>query len=133
MSTNDTVNHPKLDLRLQAVPPVLCRPQQLAAVFRSLLSNAVNAVNGNGLISIASRGEDGQVEVDIEDNGRGMTTDQMKNIFEPQFRVAGGRIAAGNWSMFNSRQIVREHGGDIRISSREGQGTRVTIVLPAVG
>jgi signal transduction histidine kinase len=39
-------------------------------------------------------------------------------------------VAAGNWSMFNSRQIVREHGGDIRISTREGQGTRVTIVLP---
>jgi len=130
MAGNEKEKAPKVDLRLDSVPPVLCRPQQLAAVFRSLLSNALNAVNGEGRISISSRRSDDQVEVDIEDNGRGMTPEQMQHIFEPEFRVAGGRVAAGNWSMFNSRQIVREHGGDIRISSREGMGTRVTIVLP---
>jgi signal transduction histidine kinase len=91
----------------------------------------VNAVNGDGRISISSRADADQVEVSIEDNGKGMSPEQMKNIFEPEFRVAGGRVAAGNWSMFNSRQIVREHGGDIRIASREGQGTRVTVTLPA--
>ncbi len=121
---------PKVDLRLGAVPPVLCRPQQLAVVFRSLLSNAVSAVDGDGRISIATRCESDQVEVEIEDNGRGITPDQIKNIFEPNFRVSGGRVAAGNWSMFGSRQIVREHGGDIRIASTEGRGTRVTVVLP---
>lgn len=131
MAVDDRADYPKLDLRLDTVAPVMCRPQQLAAVFRSLLSNAVNAVNGGGKISIISHGDDAQIEVDIEDNGRGMTAEQIKNIFEPQFRVAGGRMAAGNWSMFNSRQIIREHGGDIHITSREGQGTRVTVVLPA--
>lgn len=130
MAAGDQDNHPKVDLRFDILPTVMCRPQQLAAVFRSLLDNAVNAVNGNGKISIVTHGEGEQVEIDIEDNGRGMTPDQMRNIFEPQFRVTGGRVAAGNWSMFNSRQIIREHGGDIRISSREGQGTRVTVVLP---
>ena len=120
-----------VDLRLETVPHVMCRPQQLSAVFRSLLSNAINAVNGDGRISILTRHEDEQVVVDIEDNGRGMTSDQIKNIFEPDFRVAGGRVAAGNWSMFNSRQIIREYGGDIRIASQQGRGTRVTIVLPA--
>ena len=131
MEAGERQEPPKVELRLETIPPVLCRPQQLAAVFRSLLSNAINAVNGDGRIAILSRGTGEQVEVDIEDNGRGMTTDQMKTIFEPQFRVAGGRIAAGNWSMFNSRQIIREHGGDIRIASQQGHGTRVTVVLPA--
>ncbi len=131
MEAEEEHAHPKIDLRLGAVPPVLCRPQQLAVVFRSLLSNAVSAVNGDGRISIATRCGSDQVEVEIEDNGRGMTPDQMKNIFEPNFRVSGGRMAAGNWSMFGSRQIVREHGGDIRITSAEGRGTRVTVVLPA--
>ena len=124
-------HHPRFDLRLGAVPAVTCRPQQLAAVFRSLVSNAVNAVNGDGRIGIASRGNIDQVEVEIEDNGHGLSADRIRTIFEPEFRVAGGRIAAGNWSMFSSRQIVREHGGDILIASREGEGTRVTVVLPA--
>jgi signal transduction histidine kinase len=132
MAAGETKNPPTLDLRLDTVLTVMCRPQQLAAVFRSLLTNAVNATNGNGRISIVTHSDGERVEVDIEDNRRGMTTDQIKNIFEPEFRVTGGRVAAGNWSMFNSRQIIREHGGDIRITSREGQGTRVTIVLPAL-
>lgn len=130
MAVGDTPDAPKVALHLDSVPPVMCRPQQLAAVFRSLLSNAVNAVNGSGKILIVSHGDAEQVEVDIEDNGRGMTVEQITNIFEPQFRVSGGRVAAGNWSMFNSRQIIREHGGDIRIASQEGQGTRVTVILP---
>jgi signal transduction histidine kinase len=54
----------------------------------------------------------------------------MHTIFDPGFRVAEGRVATGNWSMFSSRQIVREHGGEIRIASAEGQGTRVTVTLP---
>ena len=122
--------HPQVDLRLENLPQVMCRPQQLAVVFRNLLMNALNAVNGDGRISIVSHSRADQVEVEIEDNGRGITSEQIKNIFEPDFRVAGGRVAAGNWTMFNTRQIVREHGGDVRIASREGQGTRVTVILP---
>lgn len=129
----DTKQQTELDLRLQPIPPVICRPQQLSAVFSNLLSNALNAVDGNGKISIATRQNLSQIEVDIEDTGRGMSAAEIKNIFEPDFKISGGRIAAGNWSMFNSRQIVREHGGDIRISSTAGKGTRVTVVLPLEG
>lgn len=121
----------QLDLRLQPVSPVVCHPQQISIVFSSLISNALNALNGNGRIVVASRQNINEVEVDIEDNGRGISMEERENIFDPGFRVSGGRIATGNWSMFNSRQIVREHGGDIRIASSEGKGTRVTVTLPS--
>ena len=52
-------------------------------------------------------------------------------IFDPGFQKSGSRIASGNWSLFNSRQIVFEHGGEIRISSMEGKGTTVWVTLPA--
>jgi len=51
-------------------------------------------------------------------------------IFDPGFKVAGNRVLTGNWSLFSSRQIVREHGGDIHIHSAEGQGTTVSVTLP---
>jgi signal transduction histidine kinase len=67
----------------------------------------------------------------MEHNERGMSADQIENIFDPGFKIPGSRIASGNWSLFNSRQIVFEHGGDIRIASSEGKGTTVWVTLPA--
>ncbi|MGI8742935.1 MAG: sensor histidine kinase [Bryobacteraceae bacterium] len=121
----------KLELRLESVSPVVCHPQQISIVFSSLINNALNALNGNGRIVVVSRQNLNEVEVEIEDNGRGISAEERENIFDPGFRISGGRIATGNWNMFNSRQIVREHGGDIRIASSEGHGTRVTVTLPS--
>jgi signal transduction histidine kinase len=46
--------------------------------------------------------------------------------------VAAGRVASGNWSLFNSRQIVYEHGGAIRLETAPGRGTAMHITLPVV-
>lgn len=121
----------KLDFELEKPMPSLnCRPQLLTAVFSNLLSNAIQAVNGNGHIEIATHRRDGEVEVTIRDNGRGMSAVQASTVFEPSFKVEGGRISSGNWSLFNSRQIVYEHGGEIRLDTTEGQGTQVSVTLP---
>ena len=121
----------KLELHLDPVRRVVCNPQQIGIVLSSLIQNALKAVNGDGRIVVSSRQSANEVEVDIEDNGHGMSPEQRESIFDPGFRVAQGRIVTGNWSMFNSRQIVREIGGDIRIASSPGQGTRVTVTLPS--
>jgi two-component system NtrC family sensor kinase len=126
--------HIHLDFDLeQSLPPLTCRPQLLSAAFSSLLSNAIHAVNGDGRIAIATRLRDLEVEVAIRDNGRGMPPEEVETIFDPSFKVAGSRVASGNWSLFNSRQIVYEHGGEIRVESAEGKGTEVFVTLPLVG
>jgi two-component system, NtrC family, sensor kinase len=121
----------QLQFDFTPVPPLMCRPQLISAVFSSLLSNAINAANGEGRIVVSTRLAGEGVEIAIKDNGRGMSPEQMENIFDPGFKISGSRIASGNWSLFNSRQIVFEHGGDIRISSSEGKGTTVWVTLPA--
>ena len=120
----------KIELSLQPVPPLVCRPQQLSAVFSSLLGNALDALNGDGRVLIRTQKVDAAVEVAIEDNGRGVPPGELATIFDPAFRVSGGRVASANWSMFSSRQIVREHGGDINIESAPGRGTTVRVTLP---
>ena len=120
----------KLELQLEPIPSVVCHPQQISIVFSSLINNSLAALNGNGRILVTSRQNMNQIEIEIEDNGMGIGEEERENIFDPGFRVSEGRVSTGNWSMFNSRQIVREHGGDIRIASSEGQGTRVTVTLP---
>jgi len=112
------------------LPPLNCRPQLLTAAFSSLLSNAIKAVNGDGRIAIVTRERAGEVEVTIRDNGRGMTAEEAETIFDPSFKVAAGRVASGNWSLFNSRQIVYEHGGGIRLETAPGQGTAMHVTLP---
>ncbi|HUS08207.1 MAG TPA: ATP-binding protein [Bryobacteraceae bacterium] len=120
----------KVELDLQPVKPLVCRPQQLSAVFSNLLGNAVQALNGDGRVRVATRQADSQIEVSIEDNGRGVDQAELATIFDPGFKVSHGRVSTGNWSMFSSQQIVREHGGDIRIQSAPGEGTRIHVVLP---
>jgi signal transduction histidine kinase len=122
----------KIQLDLKPVPPVVCRPQQMSAVFNNLVTNAVRALNnGDGLVTITTRPQEQAVEVEIRDNGRGLDPKELSGIFDPGFRVSGSRMAAANWGMFTSRQIIREHGGDIRIASGAGAGTVVTVSLPA--
>lgn len=120
-----------LEFDLRPLPTLTCRPQLLTAVFSSLLSNAINAVNGDGRIVISSRLADSLVQIRIQDNGRGMSPDEVENIFDPGFRVSEARVSSGNWSLFNIRQIIFEHGGDIHIDSAEGQGTTVAVTIPA--
>jgi signal transduction histidine kinase len=114
----------------RSLPALTCRPQLLTAAFSSVLRNAIEAVDGDGRIGITTRLRELEVEVIISDNGRGMAPEQADNMFDPSFKVAGNRVASGNWSLFNARQIVYEHGGAITVETAEGTGTSVHVVLP---
>lgn len=121
----------ELELDLHPLPRLLSRPTQISAVFHGLLMNAAKALNGGqGRIRLATRATAESVEIVIEDNGKGMSREELANIFEPRFQTARGRIASGNWSMFSFRRILREHGGEIEIDSKVGKGTRIRILLP---
>jgi two-component system, sporulation sensor kinase E len=115
----------------RSLPTLICRPQLLTAAFCSILRNAIEAVNGDGRIGIATHLRELQVEVVISDNGRGMSPEQVDTMFEPSFKVAGGRVASGNWSLFNARQIVYEHGGNIQVETSEGAGASIHVILPS--
>jgi signal transduction histidine kinase len=113
------------------LPKLTGRPQQLSAVFANLIGNAVEATGFEGSVIVTSRATPSHIEVAVNDNGRGMTQTGLQQAFNPaSFRVSGRRIAAGNWSMFSCRQIIQEHGGDIEIDSKPGEGTTVRVVLP---
>jgi signal transduction histidine kinase len=126
-------SHIRLEFDLEKpLPPLNCRPQLLTAAFSAILSNAIHAVDGNGRVAIQTRSHDGEVEVTIRDTGRGMPPDEADTIFDPSLKVAEGRVSSGNWSLFNSRQIVYEHGGDIRLETAPGAGTAMHVTLPVV-
>jgi signal transduction histidine kinase len=113
------------------LPAVRCRPRQLTAVFTIVLRNAIEACRDTpGRIRVVTRATGSEAVIEVADSGRGIGPEELERVFDPGFRVVGGRVAAGNWSLFGARQIIRSHGGDIRIASQPGKGTTVEIRLP---
>jgi len=111
------------------LPPLRCRPRELAQVFLNLLMNGVEAAPG-GEVRFATRARQGEVEVTVEDNGSGMDEAVRSHIFEPFFttRAVGSGTGLG---LTVCNDIVRSHGGHIEVESAPGAGSTFTILLPA--
>jgi two-component system NtrC family sensor kinase len=102
---------------------------QVEQVFVNILINAIHAVEENGEIFIASRldGEEGTVAVEITDNGPGISPENRSKIFEPFFSTKAKGTGLG---LAVSYGIVKNHKGDIQVSSGSGEGARFTITFP---
>lgn len=119
-----------IDLNFQPLPLIKVRPLQLNAVFSNLLHNAVEGLQEGGHIVLATSEVHPQLEIVVQDDGKGISAEELAGIFDPAFKVKRGRVSTGNWSLFSSRQIVREHGGEIEFQSSPGKGTTVRVTLP---
>jgi signal transduction histidine kinase len=105
-------------------------PQRLQQVFVNLLNNARDASPAGANVEVAARlGADGNVEIRVSDQGKGIPAEFQERIFEPFFttKEVGQGTGLGLSVVYN---IIRNHGGDIRVRSQPGQGTDVIIHLP---
>lgn len=117
----------ELDLA-ETLPPAEVDGGQFQQVFYNLIRNAYQALPATGgHITIRSRSNDFEYVISIEDNGIGISPEHMGAIFEP-YRTT--KSSGSGLGLLIVRRIIREHGGEIAIESREGQGTRVIIHLP---
>ena len=105
---------------------------RLERVFANLLSNAVrySPEGGEVVVSVAREGESARLSV--QDWGVGIPAADLPYIFERfrRGRNVTGRIAGSGIGLAGAKQIVEQHGGTIRIESKEGAGTTVTVRLP---
>ena len=108
-------------------------PLQLQIMLNELVKNAAESINGGDgriRIGIQDAPERGAVRISVSDNGRGMDEQTRSRIFEPFFtsnfigRGVGMAVVYG---------IVQSHGGKIDVRSVPGEGTRVEILIPAIG
>ncbi len=124
----------EVDLAIdQQVPTVIGDAGALNQVFLNILKNAAEALEGQGgAIEITVSEEVAQVLVRVRDTGPGMEAAVQGRLFEPFFttKVAGKGTGLG---LSMSRRIVERHGGSIEIESEPGEGTCVTVRLPAEG
>lgn len=123
-------NRVTVEKRFEPIPLVPCAPSQINQVLLNLLTNAAQAINhdkGRLLIRTYTRGE--FVCISVEDNGSGIPPEHVSRIFEPFYTTK--KIGEGTGlGLSISYRIIKDHGGNIRLATKPGVGTRFEISLP---
>ncbi|MGH6973780.1 MAG: sensor histidine kinase, partial [Stellaceae bacterium] len=110
-------------------------PKVVRQILLNLLSNAVKFTPEGGEIGVTvTLGERGNAVIRVSDTGVGIPADSIERVFHPFERVRGDahrKIEGTGLGLSITRGLVRLHGGEITLQSRVGEGTIVTVVLPA--
>ena len=100
---------------------------QLKQVFFNLIKNAADAMQPGGILRVRTRTDDDSVFLLIGDTGTGIRQDDMARLFQPYHTTKQGGHGLG---LMIVHRIMRDHGGQIGIDSKEGVGTVVTLQFP---
>jgi signal transduction histidine kinase len=109
---------------------------RIERVLSNLLSNAIkfSGTEGEVVVAVGREEEPGGewAVVQVRDNGIGIPAADLDAVFEPFRRASNtrGRIGGTGLGLGGSRRIVEQHGGRLELTSREGEGTTVTVRLP---
>jgi signal transduction histidine kinase len=129
IARNNLKEKAEIVLQLSELPLIPCAPSQINQVLLNLLNNAAQAIEGRGRIVLKTWAEDGAVLISLQDSGRGMPADVLARIFDPFFTTKPVGQGTG-LGLSISYKIIQDHGGQIRVASEPGRGTRFLIRLP---
>lgn len=101
---------------------------EIDQVLMNLLGNAVQAIADTGEIRVRTYAVDGDVFVEVHDDGRGIPAELQDRIFEPFFTTRAGK--GSGLGLAISHSLVARHGGDLRVRSAPGKGACFTMRLP---
>jgi signal transduction histidine kinase len=105
---------------------------KLGQLFANLISNAIEAIEAKGQITLRTTPLEQSVQIDIVDTGRGIAEDKMATIFDPFYTTKDIGEGTG-LGLHIAQSIVESHGGQLKASSESGKGTTLTVTLPATG
>ena len=110
------------------LPAVMGVRDQLVQVFLNLILNAIDATDTGGHILVRAEMEDDCLIVHVKDDGVGIAAEHLPRLFQPYFTTKKHGTGLG---LFVTRKLLIDHGGDIDVISRPGEGTRFRLRLPA--
>jgi len=111
----------------EGAPGILCDADKMEEVFLNIFSNSMDAMAAGGRLTIKSEVKIGKMIISIQDTGLGISSENLKKIYDPFFTTRTSGIGLG---LSIVHRIIEEHKGLIDIVSREKQGTIVRIELP---
>lgn len=115
---------------LSSLPPVLADREEIGRLIQNLLMNAHEASPDGAAVALRSAAENGRIAVTVTDRGKGIPAGFLeKGMFQPFHTTKPEGLGIG---LFHSKKIVEAHAGSIEVISREGYGTTIRILLPAI-
>lgn len=119
----------RLDLALKPLTPVEVCSSKFEQVFTNILTNAFQALKPGGAVRVSAHEDDKSVVIEVEDDGEGISEENLKSIFDPYFTTKRQRGGSG-LGLPICYNIIREHGGQIEVSSRVNEGSVFRIRVP---
>jgi signal transduction histidine kinase len=116
----------------RTLPPIVAYGAELNQVWTNLIGNALDAMEGNGTLTLRTWREDHRLFVEVGDTGPGIPAEIRPRIFEPFFTTKPVGDGTGLGLDISYRIVVNKHHGDIRVDSRPGD-TRFLVCLPLPG
>jgi signal transduction histidine kinase len=102
---------------------------KLQQAMLNFVKNAIESITGSGEVSLAIKREGrGLVRIVVTDTGCGMAPDEIERIFNPEYTTKEKGLGLG---LSLAHEIIRGHGGEIRVNSKKGEGTVFEIFMPA--
>ena len=111
----------------EQLPPLEHDPGQIHQVLLNLLLNAIQAIEDEGEVKIRVGSLDTYATVSVSDSGKGISPENLPNIFRPFFTTKGHGTGLG---LSLAHRIIEDHGGLIDVQSKLHSGTTFTIFLP---
>ncbi len=111
----------------ESLPLIPANADQLKQAFYNLIKNAVQALSHGGILKVRTSRSDTHLEITFEDNGPGISVEDMAHITEPYFTRKKDGTGLG---LFIVQRILHEHGGHLELHSEPGRGTTARILLP---
>ncbi|MBL7178053.1 MAG: HAMP domain-containing protein [Desulfobacteraceae bacterium] len=102
--------------------------EQLRMAFKNIITNAVDAMDGKGTLTVrAGTAVDGKVDVSFDDTGSGIAPENLDRVFQPLFSTKAKGIGFG---LSIVMMIAERHGGTVEAKSKPGKGATITVKLP---
>ena len=118
---------------VQNDPKIIADPEQLTRVINNIVSNSLKYMDKKkGIINLRIRDVGDFIQVELEDNGKGIAAKDLANIFDRFYRTDASRNSSQGGSGIGLsivKKIIEEHGGNIWATSKEGTGTTMYFVL----
>ena len=113
------------------LPKVYADANALGLLLNNLIDNAIRYSKDARELTVSARANDGAVTIEIGDRGMGIPADELENVTRKFFRGRGAVSGGSGLGLAIVDRIVSDHDGTLAIRSREGQGTTVSVTMPA--
>jgi len=131
IANNQIKNRAEIKLDLGNLPLIECVASQINQVFLNLIVNAAQAIpdGEDGLITIRTYSDGSFANIEVEDNGQGMSDEILQRVFDPFFTTKDPGKGTG-LGLSVSQKIIQDHAGSLTVVSSVGVGSIFKISLP---